>query len=37
MRLYLENIHQKKAGGVTQGVGTEFKPQYFQKKKKQKK
>jgi hypothetical protein len=39
MRPYLENTHQKKrAGGVTQGVGPEFKPQYHKKNKtKQKK
>jgi hypothetical protein len=30
MRPYLENTQHKKtkAGGVTQGVGLEFKPQY---------
>jgi hypothetical protein len=37
MRPYLEkkkNPHKKVSGGVTQGVGTEFKPQYCQRKKK---
>jgi hypothetical protein len=35
MRPYLEKtLHKKKAGGVVQGVGPEFKPQY--KKKRQK-
>jgi hypothetical protein len=29
-------ISQKKAGGVTQGIGPEFKPQYRKKKKKKK-
>jgi hypothetical protein len=34
MRPYLEKTHHKKrAGGVTQGVGSEFKPQYHKKKK----
>jgi hypothetical protein len=28
------NPSQKRTGGVTQGVGTEFKPQYCKKKKK---
>jgi hypothetical protein len=28
---------QKRAGGVTQGVGPEFKPQYHKKKKKEEK
>jgi hypothetical protein len=30
----LKNPSQKRAGGVVQGVGSEFKPQYHQKKKK---
>jgi hypothetical protein len=30
---YLEKNHQKRAGGVAQGVGPEFKPQYQKKKK----
>jgi hypothetical protein len=35
LRPYLEkNPSQKKAGGVAQGVGLEFKPQYCKKKKK---
>jgi hypothetical protein len=35
MRPYLEKTHHKKgAGGVTQGEGPEFKPQYCKKKKK---
>jgi hypothetical protein len=35
MRPCLEKYHHKKrAGGVAQGVGPEFKPQYHQKKKK---
>jgi hypothetical protein len=35
-RPFLEKIHHKKrAGGVAQGVGPEFKPQYHKKKKKQ--
>jgi hypothetical protein len=35
MRTYLEKTHHKKrTGGVAQGVGPEFKPQYHQKKKK---
>jgi hypothetical protein len=29
-----KNPAQKRAGGVTQGIGPEFKPQYYQKKKK---
>jgi hypothetical protein len=35
-RLYLkkQNPSQKRAGGVAQGVGPEFKPQYQKKKKK---
>jgi hypothetical protein len=34
-RHYLEkNNHKKRAGGVDQGVGSEFKPQYYKKKKK---
>jgi hypothetical protein len=32
--LILKNSSQKRAGGVAQGVGTEFKPQYCKKKKK---
>jgi hypothetical protein len=32
-----KNSSQKRAGGVTQVVGTEFKPQYHKKKKKEKK
>jgi hypothetical protein len=37
-RPYLEKPHDKKkrAGGVAQGVGPEFKPQYHKKKKKKK-
>jgi hypothetical protein len=35
VKRYLENNHpKKKAGGVAQGVGPEFKLQYQQKKKK---
>jgi hypothetical protein len=35
MRPYLEkNLSQKRGGGVAQGVGPEFKPQYHKKKKK---
>jgi hypothetical protein len=35
MRPYLENtIMKKRAGGVAQGVGPEFKSQYSKKKKK---
>jgi hypothetical protein len=30
----IPNTHNKKAGGVAQGVGPEFKPQYCKKKKK---
>jgi hypothetical protein len=38
MRLHLEkNPSQKRAGGVTQGVGPEFKPQYCKKKTKKNK
>jgi hypothetical protein len=38
LRPYLENtLHQKRAGGMAQGVGPEFKPQYCKKKKKRKK
>jgi hypothetical protein len=38
VRPYLKNIHHnKKTGGVTQGEGPEFKPQYHKKKKKKKK
>jgi hypothetical protein len=34
-RPYLKTIlHKKRAGGVTQGVDPEFKPQYQKKKKK---
>jgi hypothetical protein len=33
MRPYLrKNPSQKRAGGMVQGVGPEFKPQYFKKK-----
>jgi hypothetical protein len=32
-----KNPSQKRAGGVAQGVGPEFKPQYFKRKKKQQK
>jgi hypothetical protein len=32
--LFLKNPSQKRAGGVAQGVGYEFKPQYHKKKKK---
>jgi hypothetical protein len=35
MRPYLEKTyHKNRTGGVAQGVGPEFKPQYRQKKKK---
>jgi hypothetical protein len=35
VRPYLKKKHsQKRTGGVTQGVGLEFKPQYHKKKKK---
>jgi hypothetical protein len=34
MRPYLEKTLHKRAGGVAQGVGPEFKPQYRKKKKK---
>jgi hypothetical protein len=36
VRPYLEKNHhtEERAGGVTQGVGPEFKPQYHKKKKK---
>jgi hypothetical protein len=38
VRPYLKNTQQKKrADGVAQGVGLEFKPQYCKKKKKKKK
>jgi hypothetical protein len=38
VRPYLEKTHHKKrAGGVAQDVGPEFKPQYHKKKKKRKK
>jgi hypothetical protein len=30
----LKNPSQKRAGGVAQGEGPEFKPQYYQKRKK---
>jgi hypothetical protein len=34
MRPHLEKIHHKKrAGGVSQGVGPEFKPQHYKNKK----
>jgi hypothetical protein len=35
LRLYLKRTYHKKkrAGGVAQGVGPEFKPQYHKKKK----
>jgi hypothetical protein len=36
MRSSQKNPSQKRAGGVTQGVGPEFKPHYNQKKKKRK-
>jgi hypothetical protein len=32
----LKNPSQKRVGGMAQGVGSEFKPQYHQKKKKKK-
>jgi hypothetical protein len=33
VRPYLKkNLHKKRAGGVAQGVGPEFKPQYWKKK-----
>jgi hypothetical protein len=35
MRSSQKNPSQKRAGGVTQGVGPEFKPHYNQKKKKE--
>jgi hypothetical protein len=31
--LYRKNLSQKRAGGVAQDVGPEFKPQYSRKKK----
>jgi hypothetical protein len=35
VRTYLEKtLYKKRAGGVAQGVGPEFKPQYDKKKKK---
>jgi hypothetical protein len=38
MRPYLEKtLHEKKAGGIAQDVGPEFKPQYHKKKKKERK
>jgi hypothetical protein len=34
VRPYLKKTHhQKRAGGVAEGVGLEFKPQYYKKKK----
>jgi hypothetical protein len=36
MRPYQKNQSQKRGGGVAQGVGPEFKPQYCKKKKKEK-
>jgi hypothetical protein len=34
MRPYLEKTqHQKRAGGVTQGIGPKFKSQYYKKEK----
>jgi hypothetical protein len=36
VRPYLKNTFIKRAGGVAQGVGSEFKPQYPKKNKKQK-
>jgi hypothetical protein len=37
VRPYLKiNLHKKRAGGVTEGVGPEFKPQHYKKKKKRK-
>jgi hypothetical protein len=33
MRPYIEKVHHnKRAGAVAQGVGPEFKPQYYKKK-----
>jgi hypothetical protein len=38
VRLYLEKTHHKRrAGGVAEGAGPEFKPQCYKKKKKKKK
>jgi hypothetical protein len=38
MRPYLgKTLHKNRAGGVAQGEGPEFKPQYCKKKKKRKK
>jgi hypothetical protein len=34
--LFRKTLHKHKAGGVAQGEGPEFKPQYRQKKKKRK-
>jgi hypothetical protein len=35
MKPYLEKTYcKKRAGGVAQGIGPEFKPQYLKKKKK---
>jgi hypothetical protein len=31
-----KTLHENRAGGVAQGVGPEFKPQYHKKKKKEK-
>jgi hypothetical protein len=36
MRPYQNNPSQKSVGGMAQGVGPEFKPQYRKKKKKKK-
>jgi hypothetical protein len=36
VRPYLKKPSQKRAGGVAQGKGPEFKPQYRKKKKKKK-
>jgi hypothetical protein len=33
----MKNLSQKRAGGLAQGVGTEFKPQYCEKEKEKKK
>jgi hypothetical protein len=38
VRAYLkQTCHKKRAGGVSQGVSPEFKPQYYKKKKKKEK
>jgi hypothetical protein len=34
VRTYLKKPSQKRAGGVARGVGPEFKPQWWKKKKK---